>query len=468
MSDELVWLSAAGLAHGIRTKRFTPVEVVEAHLRRIEAVNPKVNAVVTMVDGAVDAARKAGQAVMRGRRLGPLHGVPFTIKDSFNTAGVRTTGGSRLFKDNVPRADATVVARLKRAGGVFIAKTNMPEFAMDAETSNVLFGRTCNPWNRDRSTNGSSGGEAAAIACGMSPLGIGSDVAGSIRAPAAYCNILGLKATHGRIPLTGHWPEVLHRYMHVGPMARTAADIDLALSILAGPDGVDLYAAPLKYKRVDLARPLEKLRIGWSAENGYKPVAKEVQRTVGRAASALADAGCVVEPARMDWLDRRDYQAEFFDVLASEVAGVARPMVAGRESELAPNMTRFLTWPMPSFERYLAAINGFQELRNDTAAFFQKYDVMLGPTSPVLPHPYGEAEHSVDGLKVPRYHVSKNTAPWDATGSPALSVPFGWSSDGLPIGVQLVGRHFDEATLLRVAAALETAAEKPGRTPPVW
>lgn len=468
MANDLVWLSASELARGIRAKRFSPVEVVETHLRRIEAVNPKLNAIVTMVDGALDKARGAERAVMAGKRLGPLHGVPSTIKDCFNTAGVRTTGGSRLFKGNVPKADATVVARLKRTGGVFIAKTNLPEFAMDAETSNVLFGRTVNPWNKDRSPNGSSGGEAAAIASGMSPLGMGSDLAGSIRAPAAYCGILGFKATHGRIPLTGHWPEVLLRYMHVGPMARTAEDIALALGILAGPDGVDPYAVPMRVpKALDLGKPLPRLRIGFSPEDGYAPVAREFQAAVGKAASALAAEDCDVEQADMTWLKKHDYQAALFDIIASEVGHSARPMVAGREADLAPNMARFLAWTTPGFQDYLRAVAAFEELRNDTVAFFRDYDVLLGPTSPVLPHPHDEPEHLVDGAKVPRYHVSKNTAPWDVTGSPALSVPFGWSAGGLPIGVQVIGRHFEEATLLRVAAALAHHADRPNRRPPL-
>lgn len=224
MHEEICYADASKLARRIRDHEISPVEVLNAHLERIEAVNPKINAIVTMVDDSAEKARAAEAAVMRGDELGPLHGVPFTIKDCVDTAGVRTTRGSRLFQDYIPDADAPVVTRLKEAGGVFMAKTNMPEFALWGETDNLVFGRTVNPWNPKRTAGGSSGGEAAAIVSGLSPMGIGSDVGGSIRGPAHYCGIVGLKATHGRIPLTGHWPETLLRALHVGPMARTVRD----------------------------------------------------------------------------------------------------------------------------------------------------------------------------------------------------------------------------------------------------
>src|ERR671925_227613 len=245
MYEDICYLDATELAAQIRAKAISPIEVVQAHLERIDAINPKLNAIVTMIEGAQERAREAEAAVLRGDHLGPLHGVPFTIKDCVDTAGIRTTRGSRLFANHVPTADATVVTRLQAAGGIPLGKTNLPEFALWWETSNHVFGRTVNPWNTERTTGGSSGGEAAAIAAGLSPLGIGSDVGGSIRAPAHYCGIVGLKATHGRIPLTGHWPENLLRFMHVGPMARTVRDVALALTVMTGPDGQDWYAMPV-------------------------------------------------------------------------------------------------------------------------------------------------------------------------------------------------------------------------------
>ena len=225
MDKEVYYLSATELADGIRSKTLSPVEVMRAHLERIEALNSKLNAVVTLVDAAMDKAREAEDAVMRGGLWGPLHGVPFTAKDSLDAEGVRTTRGSMLFEDHVPAQDATAVAWLKQAGGIFLGHINVPEFVFWFETDNLVFGRTENPWMEGRTPGGSSGGEAAAIAAGLSPLGIGSDLACSIRQPASHCGIVGLKPTHGRVPLTGHWPDTLLRFMHVGPMARTVKDV---------------------------------------------------------------------------------------------------------------------------------------------------------------------------------------------------------------------------------------------------
>src|SRR6201991_2710400 len=234
---DIVKLDAGRIADLIAKRELSRVDVMQDHLDRIAAVNPKVNAIVTMADGALDAAKKAEAAVKSGARLGPLHGVPFTVKDGIDTAGVLTQRGSPIFKGRVPETDATVVARLKAAGGILIAKTNTPEFAYSVETDNLLTGRTNNPWNLDYTPGGSSGGESAAIAAGMSPLGLGSDVAISTRGPAAHTGIVGLKATHGRVPATGHWPRVPRRFWHIGPMARSVRDISLAYSLTAGPDG---------------------------------------------------------------------------------------------------------------------------------------------------------------------------------------------------------------------------------------
>ncbi len=239
-SDAIYYKDATELATLIRTKQMSSREVVQAHLDRIAAVNPKVNAIVTlMAEDALKDADAADKAVKDGAELGPLHGVPFTIKDAIDTAGVLTQRGSRIFSGNIPTKDATVVTRFKAAGAIPLAKTNLPEFSAWQETDNVLTGLTRNPWNLDRTPGGSSGGESAAIAAGISPIGIGSDVAISVRGPAALTGIVGLKATHGRVPYTGHWPEVLNRYWHIGPMARSIRDIATAFSILQGADGID-------------------------------------------------------------------------------------------------------------------------------------------------------------------------------------------------------------------------------------
>src|SRR6201985_3535427 len=290
MTGQIVHMDAIRIAELLARRELSPVEVVQAHLDRIAEVNPKVNAIVTMADGALDAAKKAEKAVMPGAQVGPLHGVPFTVKDGIDTAGVLTQRGSPIFKGRVPDTDATVVARLKAAGAILIAKTNPPEFAYSIETDNLLTGRSNNPWNLDHTPGGSSGGESAAIAAGMSPLGLGSDVAISGRGPAGHTGIVALKATHGRIPTTGHWPEVPRRLWHVGPMARSVRDIKLAYSLLAGPDGIDGYATSPVAVDAGIDPDAERgLRIGWLVEPGFGPVDPEVAATVTLAASALSN-----------------------------------------------------------------------------------------------------------------------------------------------------------------------------------
>ena len=459
MSEDLLTLDAVGLAEGIRDRRFSPVEALTACLERIDALNPKLNAVVTMVDGAMERSRQAEAATMRGESWGPLHGVPFTIKDCIDTAGIRTTGGSLIFADNVPDENATVVTRLLDAGGVMMAKTNLPEFALWWETGNRIFGTTNNPWDESRTTGGSSGGEAAAVSSGMSPLGIGSDVGGSIRQPASHCGLVGLKATHGRIPLTGHWPDVLLRYMHVGPLTRTVRDSALALSILSGADGADPYALRVPPPDIDVDGPLGELRIGWFAEGPFAPVAAEVQETVARAATAFEALGHRVDEVSLDSWNELSGQAISDAVYAAEGRHWLAPLVDGKEDLLAPTITRRLSAPAPSMEVYQEALAACELLRQDTAALFTTHDLLLCPTTPLPAHPHDSARLVIDGQEVVGRNALRATIPFDLTGSPAVSVPFGRSSDGLPIGVQIVGRHLDEETVLKAAAALEGAGD---------
>lgn len=468
MSEDIFYSDASELAGRIQTKSLSPVEVVQAHLNRIEAVNPKINAIVTMVPEAMERAREAEAAILRGETWGPLHGVPFTVKDCVDTEGVRTTRGSKLFSNYVPPADATVVKRLKAAGGIFIAKTNMPEFALWWETDNLVFGRTENPWMLGRTPGGSSGGEAGAIAAGLSPLGIGSDVGGSIREPANYCGIVGLKATHGRIPLTGHWPEALLRFMHVGPMARSVRDVALGLSLMAGPDGIDYYAVPVTPPVTsDLGASLAGLRVGWCSEGPFAPVDRQVQDTVGAAATALEELGCSVEPVSLTAWEEWSAQTISAALFTAEGGRYLEPIISGREDQLAPSMQRRLRLPVPSLQEYLDAEANCESLRQDLALFFTEYDLLLCPTGPVPAHPHDAIKLQVQEQKVPGRNALRCTIPFDLTGSPAMSVPFGWSSDGLPIGVQLVGRNFDEATLLKVGSALESLHAPQRRRPPV-
>ena len=468
MSEDIYYADATELARRIRAKEVSPVEVLDAHLDRIEAVNPRLNAIVTMADDAAAKALAAEAAVTRGDSLGPLHGVPFTIKDCVDTAGLRTTRGSKLFQHHVPDTDAPVVARLKAAGGVLMAKTNMPEFAFWGETDNEVFGRTVNPWDPEHTTGGSSGGEGAAIAAGLSPLGIGSDVGGSIRLPAGFCGIVGLKATHGRIPLTGHWPETLLRFMHVGPMARTVRDVALELDIIAGPDGSDPYALPVPLQDyLELDADLSDLRIGWNSGSAFIGVEPEVSDVVTRAATVLAEAGCQVEEVSLPGLAGLDTRALSMAVYNGEAGLYLEPIVEGRWDELSPNIQRRLSGPEASLPEYLEAQRELDGLKEAMAAYFREYDLLLCPTTPTPAHGHGVTELVIAGETVTPRNVGRATIPWDITGSPAISMPFAMSSGGLPIGVQIVGRHYDEATVLRAAAAFERVRDSAGMRPPV-
>jgi aspartyl-tRNA(Asn)/glutamyl-tRNA(Gln) amidotransferase subunit A len=465
MDEDIFYADATELAARIRTKALSPVEVIHAHLQRIDEVNPKINAIVTIAEDAVEQARAAEAAIMRGDEVGALHGVPFTNKDVVDNIGVRTTRGSKLFQDRIAGSDATVVSRLKGAGAIFLAKTNIPEFALGHESENLVFGRTLNPWNLDRTPGGSSGGEAAAIVAGLSPLGIGSDLGGSIRMPAHYCGIVGLKPTHGRVPLTGCWPDLLMRACHVGPMARTVKDVALALQVISGPDNRDPYALPFPPPEIpDPKVQFPKPRIGWSAELGFTPVAPEVEKVLSKAAECLASFGCEVRPVALEGLERPNAQVVSSIIILVESNFYFRPLVAERGSDLHPVTRGRLRAVTPTLEEYLEATADWEKLRQDMAQYFADYDLLLCPSVPVVAHPHGEMEHFIEGRGTAG-HPFRTLVPWNLTGSPAISVPFGWSSDGLPIGVQLVGRHYDEITVLRAAMLLESAGDTSNRHP---
>jgi aspartyl-tRNA(Asn)/glutamyl-tRNA(Gln) amidotransferase subunit A len=461
MDEHIFYSDATELASLIRTKKVSPVEVMKAHLDRIDSVNPKINAIVTLADDALDRAREAESEITEGALRGPLHGVPFTMKEVFDSAGVKTTRGSRVFADRVPTEDSAAVARLKAAGGILVGKTNAPEFALASETSNVLFGKTSNPWDQDLTAGGSSGGEAAAIGAGLSPLGVGSDLGGSNRLPSHYCGIVGFKATHGRVPLTGHWPELMVRCMHAGPIARSIRDVALATSILSGSDGKDPYATATPAADFSgLKGPLPPLKIGYTAAGPFAPVDREIRDAVTQAAAALGELGCQVEEVSLvGWEERMPIDLCYV-FLKAEGVQYLTSQVGDRRDELSPQIQGLMDLEMPTTEEYLDALNGFEQLKADVAGVLSRVDVLLLPTVPFTAPPHDSGEIVVDGVKVVAgLHSAAITATFGLTGSPAVSVPFAYSSEGMPIGVQLAGNHYDEATVLRAAAALEARCE---------
>jgi aspartyl-tRNA(Asn)/glutamyl-tRNA(Gln) amidotransferase subunit A len=433
---------------------------MQAYLDHIEALNPKLNAIVTVADHALETARAAEAAVMAGNELGPLHGVPITAKDSIDTAGVLTQRGSPIFRGRIPTTDATSVARLKRAGAILLAKTNLPEFSYSTETDNLLTGRANNPWNLDRTPGGSSGGESAAIAAGLSPLGLGSDLAISVRGPAAHTGIVGLKATHGRIPMTGIWPRVPRRFWHVGPMTRSVRDIALAYSLLAGPDGADGFAtSPLRFDAGVGTSPEQPLRVGWLVEPGFGPIDSEVAATVQAAAKALQGAGCLVEPVRIPALERDNALDVFYQLQVMELKPAFVEATAGHaETELFKIAKRMLATPDTTMGDFVLAEQAAERLKDGFAEYFQRYDVLLCPVLPIPAHAHGVSEFVINGQTVPAKHIQSATVPFNVTGLPGLSMRFGASREGLPIGVQLVSNWLAESTVLHIASLLEAVS----------
>ncbi|GAB0120311.1 amidase [Acidisoma sp. 7E03] len=464
MTNTLVFSDATELAALIRRKQLSPVEVVKAHLDRIDALNPKVNAIVTVAARALAEAKEAEAAVMAGAALGPLHGVPFTVKDSIDTAGVPTQRGSPIFKGRTPDADATSVARMKKAGGILLAKTNLPEFSYWIESDNLLSGRSNNPWDLDRTPGGSSGGESAAIAAGMSPLGLGTDLAISVRGPAAQTGIVSLKATHGRVPMTGIWPRAPRRFWHVGPMARSIRDLALAFAQLAGPDGADAFATTTV--AFDAGTPRDrKLRIGWMVGPGFGPIDAEVAATVRAAADAFRGEGHQVEEVRLPALER-DFALDVFNKLhVMEMKPAFRAAVAGHEDEMYTMAKTMLALPDTTMEEYVAAEQAAERLRDGYAAYFRDYDVLLTPVLPTPAHKHGIHELVINGETVDLTYLQGATVPLNVTGLPGLSMRFGTSRDGLPINVQLVGSWQAESTILHAAAVLEGVSPVRGLHP---
>ena len=466
-ADELSWLPATTLAGMIRRKKVSPVEVVNAILARIEALNPVLNAFVTLTaDQARREARAAERALgKRGARLGPLHGVPFSVKDLVITRGVRTTFGSPLYRDNVPTEDAPIVARLKAAGGIMLGKTNTPTMGWIGATHNLLFGITRNPWNLDRTPGGSSGGASAAAAAGMGPLHVGTDGGGSIRIPASCTGIFGFKASYGRIPVypaSGAWS-----LSHVGPMTRTVADAALMMNVCAGPDERD--PASLPAERVDYVRALrgslKGLRLAWSDDLGFAEVVDpEVAAVCARAARTFRDLGCRVEEVTPRWPSPFEAWSEIF------CGGIATRLAPylDRRTEIDAGLAKIIDGtlrnpPTKYVQAWLDRLAWWQHPR----AFFEKYDLLLTPTIACPPFKVGlDNPSEIAGRPVVPYAWLPFTYPFNLTGQPAASVPCGFTGDGLPVGLQIVGRRFADVAVLQAAAAFERLRPWADRRPP--
>jgi Asp-tRNA(Asn)/Glu-tRNA(Gln) amidotransferase A subunit family amidase len=462
---ELTAKSATELAELIRSRAVSSVEVVEAHLKRIELLDPALNAIVTLAPESLDQARAAETDLMSGKQVGPLHGVPLTIKDTIDTKDLRTTSGTRLRASHVPERDATAVARLKAAGAIILGKTNTPEMAIPYETDNPVFGRTNNPHAHQMTPGGSSGGEAAAIAAGLSPAGIGSDLSGSIRVPAHFCGVVGLKPTTGRVPMDGHTPSAngpLSLGACIGPMARTIEDLALLFNVIAEPppSGHSHRVSSLDEEKA----ALRGLRIAWYADDGIAPVTPETRAAIGATVNILGDAGLAVSEERPPGVSRG--AALWIELFSSAATAQLREFYSGRELEAGPQVLPFLhdrddeanlEDKIVVAEKLAAAVLERQRLREELLQWMQTTPLILAPVGATPAFEHGARRVVINGQSISVFRAFSYSQTFNVFGLPSVVVPAGRSTDGLPIGVQIVGRPFEEMKVLAAARVVEQA-----------
>lgn len=446
MSD-LHWMDATQLAEALRNRETSAIEVVEAHLARITEHNPALNAVVTLdAEGAIAQARACDQAMATGEYIGPLAGVPVLLKDCHETAGMRTTAGSPLLRDYIPEHDGTVARRLRRAGAIILGKTNVSELLSDLQTNNPIFGRSNNPWDLNRTPGGSSGGAAAAVAAGLAPLDIGSDIGGSIRVPAHCCGIFGLKPTERRVSNAGHIPDLpgytrTTRVMNcIGPLARSLDDLDLALRVIAGPDIADPDVPPVPLPSVTPAL-LAGLRVAFAPSFPGLAADAATRATIERLAMTLEQHGARVE--------QRLPEVDFEEQLVTRAALRA--------------IVRMLIEPPaggpPGAEEYFRILQRRDEIIGLWERYFATYDALICPVMmvPAFEHRTQREDVLLDGQPTSYDLLPGYCRPFNLTGHPVVTLPARTSPEGMPIGVQLVGARWSEARLLGIAQAMSAA-----------
>ena len=466
-SDELCWLSATDLAARVRRRDVSCREVMDAHLDRIARVNPRLNAIVTLLaEQGRERAVAADERLARGEAVGPLHGLPIAHKDLVLTKGVRTTLGSPIFADFVPDQDEIIVERLRAAGAIMIGKTNTPEFGAGSQTYNQVFGATRNPYDSETTCGGSSGGAAVALATGMLPIADGSDLGGSLRNPASFCNVVGLRPAPGRVPT---WPHRVGWFPLAveGPLARTVQDVALLLSVMAGPDP----RAPIAIAEsgAQFRQPLERsfagVRVAWSSTLGGLPVDPRVGAVLDAARPVFADLGCAVDEATPDFRDAdevfRVWRAWYFDLALGELLPEHR---AEMKDTVVWNIEEGVNLSGPQIGR---AEKQRTLLYHRVREFMERYEFLVLPVSQVPPfdvrQPYVT---EINGVAMETYLDWMRSCSYvSVTGLPAISVPAGFTPEGLPVGIQIVGRHQDELGVLRLAYAFEQATRVGERRP---
>lgn len=459
---DLIYRSAREMAALVHGRQISPVELLQTHLDRIEQVNPILNAIVDL-----DVARAKTEALVlekklaKGEKVGPLAGVPMTIKSSIDVAGLRCECGSKLREGYIAPEDAPLVSRLRQAGAIIVGTTNVPDHLMAYETDNFLYGRTNNPWDLGVTAGGSSGGEGAAIASGCSAAGFGSDAGGSIRVPAHFCGICGLKPTPGLIPRGGHWPGCIGPFALtgvVGPMARRVEDLQLLFTITSGQEFDDPSSVPLQAKTakdMDLSR----VSVGWFEDDGTNQVTSETRQAVRLAARKLGEQGLRIDSFHLDDMESAwDLWWTFFGVVATTLL---EPVFKGRKGDLHP-IVKGLTASVKeveavSYEKFLETWLTRDTLRASLLQQMQDHQVLLCPVGSIPAFRHGERSWTVDGHEINYNRAFTSCVIFNLFGNPAVVVPVGLSTKGLPIGVQLVGRPFEDQLLLTVASKLEEA-----------
>jgi Asp-tRNA(Asn)/Glu-tRNA(Gln) amidotransferase A subunit family amidase len=457
--SEIVLAAASRQLELLRARKISVTELAEEHIRQIERLNPALNALVDFDPDRVRAQAKQLDVAPEPR--GRLHGLPVTIKSSISTAGYRCEIGSFLHEGEIPKEDAEIVARLRATGALILGTTNCPEFLMAYETANLLHGQTRNPWDLERTPGGSSGGESAAIAAGLSAAGFGSDSGGSVRVPAHFTGICSLKPTPGRIPGRGHLPPCVGPFSIlgvIGPMARTIADLTLLFRALSGQDQLDPVSPPLALRQPTLD-DLRKNTVGFFEDDGLVPVTQETRAAVNAAAQALRDAGFRVEPFRPSTLEQlRKLWWKFFVQCG---AMFYAPEIAGKEHRLSPIFSEFL-----SIARILSPLtatdllNAWAELdilRGKTLEEMREFPVLLCPVSSIPAFRHGERKWTIDGKPVAYLDAVRHTQWFNSLAAPAAVVPVGRSPEGLPIGVQIAARPFEDETALGIASIVDAA-----------
>lgn len=473
---EICSMDAVAIAKNVREKHLSPVEVVDAVLARMDALEPILHAFCTPApDLANETAKRLESEIMSGQEVGPLAGVPVAIKDLVCTAGIRTVSGSIAYKDFVPDEDDIVVERLKQAGAIILGKTNVPEFGYSGVGHNPVFETTRNPWNPDLTPGGSSAGSAVAVAVGEGPFAIGSDGGGSIRIPAAHSGVYGMKASMGRVPLypgcrDERYPGVSgwESLEHIGPLSRTVADSALMLSVIAGPDERDRHSLPRpEFNWMEcLTGDIRGLKVAYSPDWGYAAVDPRVRTVVGEAVKVFEqDLGCVVEQAHPGW---EDPFGHFWSLVAldTDLKGM-RALVRKYGAQMSPHLVDFLQKPWTA-EDFTDAIMARKAVVNRMWKFMRNYDLLLTPTLAVPPFPvHIQGPEKIGDRMVAQTQWLAFTFPINMTGQPAASIPAGWTDEGLPVGLQIIGRHLADPMVLKASVAFEKARPWQDRWPPI-